>query len=98
MREGMKEITEKQAGAAVKGTATLRAQNGKVFCSSRGKKEGVAEHDKTPGTPTTNERFYKEFEEEIDAWAEANVEESRRSSSGSKESWRMFTRRKKWNV
>ena len=62
-----------------------------VSCS-KGKREVLAEHHRKPGTPTTNETFDAEFEKEIDAWVEANVDASEKEDSGSEELQREFTR------
>ena len=47
---GIKGILGKQAGEAVTGIATLRAQNGKM-----GKKEVLVEHYRKLRTPSANE-------------------------------------------
>ena len=80
---GIKGILGKQAGEADTGIATLRAQNGIMVSSSKGKREVLVEHYRKLGTPTTNETFDAEFEKEIDAWVEANVDASEREDSGS---------------
>ena len=41
------------------------------------------EHYRKLGTPTANETFDAEFVEEINAWAEANVDASDREDNGS---------------
>ena len=71
---GIQGIPGKQAGEADTGIATLRAQNGKMVTSSKGKRRVLAAHYRKLGTPTTNKTFVAEFEEEINAWAEANVD------------------------
>ena len=62
-----------------------------VSCS-KGKREVLVEYHRKPGTPTTNETFDAEFEKEIDAWVEANVDASEKEDSGSEELQREFTR------
>ena len=89
---GIKGILGKQAGEADTGIATLRAQNGKMVSSSKGKREVLVEHYRKLGTPTTNENFDAEFEKELNAWAEANVDASEREDSGSEGLQREFTR------
>ena len=71
---GTKGILGKQAGEADTGIATLRAQNGIMVSSSKGKREVLVEHYRKLGTPTTNETFDAEFEKKIDAWVRANVD------------------------
>ena len=71
---GIKRILGKQAGEADTGIATLRAQNGIMVSSSKGKREVLVEHYRKLGTPTTNETFDAEFEKKIDAWVRANVD------------------------
>ena len=44
--------------------------------SSKGKREVLVEHYRKLGTPTTNKTFDTEFETEINAWAEANIDSS----------------------
>ena len=68
-----KGILGQQVGEAVKGIATLKAQNGKNVDSSKGKREALVEHYRKLGTPTANETFDAEFDKEISALAEANV-------------------------
>ena len=80
---GTKGILRKQAGEADTGIATLRARNGKMVCSSKGKREVLAEHYRKLGTPTANETFDAKLEKEINAWAEANVGASEREDRGS---------------
>ena len=89
---GIKGILGKQAGEADTGIATLRAQNGKIVSSSQGKREVLVEYYRKLGTPTTNETFDAEFEKEIDAWVEANVDASEKEASGSEGLQREFTR------
>ena len=72
----------KQAREAGTGIATLRAQNGKMVSGSKGKREVLVEHYRKLGTPT-NKTYDTEFEKEIDAWAEANVDASEREDNGS---------------
>ena len=71
-------IASKQARETGTGIVTLRAQNGKMASSSKGKREVLVEHHRKLGTPTTNETFDAEFEKKINAWAEANVDASER--------------------
>ena len=66
--------TDAQAGEADTGIATLRAQKGNVVRSLKGKRELLVEHYRKLGTPTTNETLDAEFEKEINAWAEENVD------------------------
>ena len=84
-------IASKQARETGTGIVTLRAQNGKMLSSSKGKRE-VLEHYRKLEKPTTNETFDAEFEKEIDAWVEANVDASEREDSGSEGLQREFTR------
>ena len=58
MWAGMKGITGQQAGEADTGIiATLRAQNGKMVSSSKGKREeALVEHYRNLGTPTDSQR------------------------------------------
>ena len=61
----IKGILGKQAGEADTGIATLRAQNGKMVSSSKGKGGVLVEHYyRKLGTPTANEIFDAEFEKE----------------------------------
>ena len=80
-----------------KGIATLRAQNGKMVSSSKGKREVLVEHYRKLGTPKPNTEFDTEFdtefEKEINTWAEPNVEASKREDSGSKELQRVYQSR-----
>ena len=82
----------KSPGEADTGIATLRAQNGEMVSSSKGKREALVEHYRKLETPTTNKTFDAEFEEEIDAWAEANVDASKREGSCSEGLQREFTK------
>ena len=77
-----KRDTGPKAGEADTGIATLRAQNGKMVSSSKGKREVRVEHDRKLGAPAANETFDAEFEKEINAWAEANVGASEREDRG----------------
>ena len=52
----------------------------------------LVEHYRKLGTPKPNAKFDVEFEKEINAWAEANVEASKREDSSSKELLRELTR------
>ena len=79
---GMKEVLGQQADEAGRGIATLRAQNGKMVSSSKGKREVLVEHYRKLGTPTANETFDVEFDKEISARAEANVGVSEREDRG----------------
>ena len=92
MRVGIKGIMGKQAGEADTGIATLRAQNGKTVSCSKGKRKVLVEHYRKLRTPTTNKTFDAEFEKEINAWAEANADESEREDNGSEGLQREFTR------
>ena len=71
---GIKGIAGNRAGKIDNGRATLRAQNGKMVSSSKGKREVLVEHYSKLGIPKPNARFDAEFEKEINAWAEVNVE------------------------
>ena len=71
---GIKGILGKQAGEAGTGAATLRAQKGNVVRSLKGKREMLVEHYRKLGTPAANETLDAEFEKEINAWAEENVD------------------------
>ena len=55
------EVMGNQAGKMDKGIATLRAQNGKMVISSKGKREGLVEHCRKLGTPKPNTKFDPEF-------------------------------------
>ena len=79
-------------GAADTGIATSRVQDGKMVSSSKGKREVLVEHYRKLGTPTSNKTFDAEFEKEINAWVEANVDASEREDSGSEGLQREFTR------
>ena len=73
----------------------LRAQNnGETIRSSKRKREVllIVEHYRQLGTPKADETFDAEFEKEISAWAEANVDASEREDSGSEGLQREFTR------
>ena len=64
-----------------------------MVSSSKGKREVLVKHYRKLGTPTTNKTtFDAEFEREINAWAEANVDASKREDSGSEGLEREFTR------
>ena len=73
---GIKGIISKREGKTDKSIATLGAKNGKMVSSSRGEREVLLEHYRKLGTPQTNNRFDMEFENEINKWANAKVEES----------------------
>ena len=88
----MKGIIGNWAGKIDNGIATLRTQNGKVVSSSKGKREVLVEHYSKIGTPKPHAKFDAEFEKEINAWAEVNVDASKREDSGSIELQREFTR------
>ena len=63
----------------------MRAQKGKRFSGSKGKREVllIVEHYRKLGTPAANKAF-DVFEKGISVWAEANVNASEREdSSGS---------------
>ena len=62
---GIKGIIGNRAGKIDNGIATLRAQNGKMVSSSKGKREVLAEHCRILGTPKPNAKFDAEFEKEI---------------------------------
>ena len=51
---GIKGIMSKRAGKTDKGIATLRAKNGKIVSSSRGKREVLVEHYRKLRTPKSN--------------------------------------------
>ena len=53
-----------------------------MVSSSNGKREALVEHYSKLGMPTTNETLDAEFEREIDAWVEANVDASEMEYSG----------------
>ena len=74
---GIKGIIGNRAGKIESGIATLRAQNGKTVSSSKGKREVLVEHYSKLGTPKPKVKFDAEFEKEINAWAEVNVEASK---------------------
>ena len=84
-------IVGKQAPHTDTGIATITAQNGKIVSSSKGKREVLVEHYRKLGTSTTNIDFDAEFEE-INAWAEENVDASEWEESGSAGLQREFTR------
>ena len=54
MWAGIKGIMGQQAGEKDTGIATLRAQNGKMVNSSKGKSEVLVQHYRKLGTPTVN--------------------------------------------
>ena len=87
-----KRILGKQGGEAASGIATLRAQNGNVVMSSKGKRELPVEHSGKLGTPTINKTVDAEFEKKISAWAETNVDGPEREDSGSEGLQREFRR------
>ena len=62
---GIKGIISKRAGKTDKGIATLRAKNGKIVISSKGKRGVLLEHYRKLGTPKTSNKFDMEFEKEI---------------------------------
>ena len=82
-------------GEADTGIVTLRAQNGKhngqLFEGEEGSTT-VVEHYRKLGTPTTDKELDAQFEKEINAWAEENVDASEREASGSAGLLREFTR------
>ena len=82
---GIKGIIGNREGKINNGIATLRAQNGKMASSSKGKREVLVEHYRKLllGTPTTNKTLSAELEEEINAWAEAIADASEREDRGS---------------
>ena len=45
-----------------------------MVSSSKGKREALVEHYRKLGTPAANETLDAEFEKEINAWAEENVD------------------------
>ena len=45
-----------------------------MVSSSKGRREVLVEHYRKLGTPKPDARFGAEFEKEINAWAEVNVE------------------------
>ena len=92
---GIKGILGQQGGEADTGIATLRAQNEKMVCSSKGQREVLVEHYRKLVTPTANETLDAEFEKEINAWAEANVGASEMEDRGSDRLQREFTREAK---
>ena len=51
-------------------------QNGKMVRNSKGERQVLVEHYRKLGTPTANKTFDAQFGKEINAWAEANVDES----------------------
>ena len=73
MWAGIKWILGKPEGEADTGIATVRTQTGKMVSSSKGKRGVPVEHNRKLGTPTANETLDSEFEKEINAWGEANV-------------------------
>ena len=56
-------IAGKQARETGTGIVTLRAQNGKMASSSKGKREVLVEHYRKLRTPTTSTTFDAEFRE-----------------------------------
>lgn len=78
------EVSGKEAEHTEKGVATLRAQNGKMVGILKGEREVLAEHNRKLGTPTTSQRCDAKFDEDINAWVEANVEASKREDRSSK--------------
>ena len=72
----IKQMVGEQAGEAGTGIATLRAHHGKMVGSPKGKREVLllVGHYRKLGRPTVNGTFDAEFEKEINAWAEVNVD------------------------
>ena len=85
MRLGIQGNIRNRAGKIDNEIATPRAQNGNTVSSSKGKREVLVEHYRKLGTPKPNAKFDAEFEKEINAWVEVNVEASKRDDSSSKE-------------
>lgn len=71
--------------------ATLRAQNGGAVGSSRGRREVLVEPYRELGTLNTITTFSMGFEMEINAWAETNVDASRRNDNDSREMQKELT-------
>ena len=63
-----------------------------MVSSSKGKKEVLVEHYSKIGSPKRNAKFDAEFEREINAWAEVDVEASKPEDSSSIGLQREFTR------
>ena len=91
---GTKGLLGQQADEADTVIATIRAQNGKMVRSSKGKSEVIVEHYPKLGTPTANATFDTEFDKGINAWAKAKVGASEREDRGSDRLQREFTREK----
>ena len=89
---GDKRDTGQQADDADTRIATLRAHNGTMVGSSKGKREAHVELYRKLGTLTDNETFGADFEKKINAWAEANVGASEREDGGSDGLQREFAR------
>ena len=54
-----------------------------MVSSSKEKRGVLVEHYSKLETPKPNAKFYAEFEKEINAWAEVNIEASKREDSSS---------------
>ena len=54
-----------------------------MVSKSKREREVLVEHCRKLGTPTANETFDAEFEKEINAWVEANVDALEREDSDS---------------
>ena len=81
---GIKVIIGNRAGKIDNGIANLRAQNGKMVSSSKGKREVLVERYSKLGTAKPNAKFDADSKKN-NAWAEANIEASKREDSSSKE-------------
>ena len=62
----------KQAGAADKGIATLRVQNGEMASCSMGKREMLVDRSRKLEARVTKERFYADIGKETEVRVEAN--------------------------
>ena len=87
---GIQAILGKPAGEADTGIAisTLRTSNGKCLILRRGIENydcGRALAQAIDRNAATNETFDAEFDKEIDAWAEANVDAPEREGSNGSE-------------
>lgn len=92
MWERIKGMTGNKVGNIDQEIAKLRAQNGKMVSSSKGKRETLVEHYRELGAPKTNENFDPHIMEEINTWTDSDIEASKREDSGPAELERACTR------
>ena len=66
------------------GNSHLRAPDGILVSSSKGKRQARVGHFRKLARPTVNEKFDPELEKEIKRWEKENVETPKREGSGSR--------------